>query len=225
MAEPDGAPRPRGEICHVVILGAGGHGQVAAEALLAASAATALLLPVGFLDDDPALSGKARLGLPILGPLVALAAIPHGGVIVGIGDNGVRRRIYDALNAQGEQMIACCHPRAYVAVGATVGRGTLICAGAVVGTGAAVGANVILNTGCSVDHHNVIGDHAHVAPGARLGGDITVGAGSLVGIGAVVLPGRKIGAGCVVGAGALVTRDVPDGAVVVGNPARVVTHR
>lgn len=209
----------------VVILGAGGHGQVAAEALLAASAASSPFQPVGFLDDNLSLAGQTRLGLPILGPLAALAAIPHDGVIVGIGDNGVRRRIYAALVAQGEPIIACCHPRAYLAVDAQLGRGTLVCAGVVVGTGATVGVNCILNTGCSVDHHNVIGDHAHIAPGVRLGGDVSVGAGTLVGIGAVVLPGRKIGVGCVVGAGALVVHDVPDGAVVMGSPARIASHR
>jgi len=46
-----------------------------------------------------------------------------------------------------------------------------------------------------------------------------------IGHGAVVLPGRRIGTGAVVGAGAIVTRDVPDYAVAVGNPARIVKMR
>ena len=81
---------------------------------------------------------------------------------------------------------------------------------------------MILNTGCSIDHHNVIGDHAHIAPGARLGGNVTVGQGALIGIGAVVLPGVRIGAWSIVGAGAVVTRDLPDGVVAVGSPARML---
>lgn len=43
-----------------------------------------------------------------------------------------------------------------------------------------------------------------------------------VGTGAVILPGLTIGAGAIVGAGAVVTEDVPDGATVVGNPARLL---
>jgi acetyltransferase-like isoleucine patch superfamily enzyme len=43
-----------------------------------------------------------------------------------------------------------------------------------------------------------------------------------VGTGAVILPGLTIGVDAIVGAGAVVTRDVPDGATVVGNPARPI---
>ena len=46
-----------------------------------------------------------------------------------------------------------------------------------------------------------------------------------VGSGAIILPGITIGVGAVVGAGAVVTKDVPDQAVVVGNPARILRSR
>jgi acetyltransferase-like isoleucine patch superfamily enzyme len=49
-----------------------------------------------------------------------------------------------------------------------------------------------------------------------------VGEGTLVGAGAIVLPGIKIGAWVIVGAGAVVTKDVPDRCIVVGNPARII---
>jgi phosphonate metabolism protein (transferase hexapeptide repeat family) len=46
-----------------------------------------------------------------------------------------------------------------------------------------------------------------------------------IGHGVVVLPGRRIGTGAVVGAGAIVTKDIPDYAIAVGNPARIVKMR
>jgi len=51
---------------------------------------------------------------------------------------------------------------------------------------------------------------------------VKVGAGTWLGIGVVVLPGVTIGKGCAVGANAVVTRDLPDYAVAVGIPARVI---
>jgi acetyltransferase-like isoleucine patch superfamily enzyme len=52
----------------------------------------------------------------------------------------------------------------------------------------------------------------------------TVKTGASIGGGATILPGITIGRGAMVGAGAVVTKSVPDGAVVVGNPARIVRY-
>ena len=46
-----------------------------------------------------------------------------------------------------------------------------------------------------------------------------------IGIGAIILPGTNIGRGAQIGAGAVVTKDVPDYAVVAGNPAVVLKYR
>ncbi len=79
-----------------------------------------------------------------------------------------------------------------------------------------------VNTAAVVDHQCQLGDFAHVSANVVLGGGVSVGEGSLVGIGACVLPGVVIGAWSQVGAGAVVTRDVPDGVVAYGVPARVM---
>ena len=54
---------------------------------------------------------------------------------------------------------------------------------------------------------------------------VSVGPGADIGIGAMVLPGCRIGRGVIVGAGAVVTKDIPDLAVAVGVPARVIRFR
>ncbi|RVT95398.1 chloramphenicol acetyltransferase [Rhodovarius crocodyli] len=59
----------------------------------------------------------------------------------------------------------------------------------------------------------------------RRAAHVTLGHDVWVGHGAIILPGRRIGTGAAIGAGAVVTKDVPDFAIVVGNPGRVLRYR
>jgi sugar O-acyltransferase (sialic acid O-acetyltransferase NeuD family) len=203
-------------------MGAGGHAQVVADILLRMKDAGEEITPIGYLDDNPDLKDERFLGLSVLGQTADLVQIPHESVIIAIGNNGVRKRLFQELLADGEEFATACHPSAVIAPDVQIGRGTVLCANVTVNPGSVIGNNVILNTACTIDHHNKIGDHAHIAPGVHLGGDVSVGEGSLIGIGATVMPQRYIGEGCIVGAGALVHKDLPVGVTVTGVPARIL---
>jgi sugar O-acyltransferase (sialic acid O-acetyltransferase NeuD family) len=206
----------------VVILGAGGHAQVVADSLRQMQAAGNAVMPIGYLDDNPQFAGRSLLGLPVLGRLDDLQRIDHDAVIVGIGDNQTRADIMAALVSRGVEFAIARHPSAIIAPDVPLGPGSMVCAGVIVNPGSVIGANVILNTGCTIDHHNRIGDHAHVAPGVHLGGDVQIGAGAFIGIGATVIPQRSVGNWSVIGAGSVVTKDIPDWVVAVGMPARLI---
>lgn len=199
----------------VVILGAGGHAQVVADILWRMRDAGQDVLPVAYLDDDVALHGQTFLNVPVLGATEKLAEVEHEAVVVAIGNGRIRQQLFTTLQQQGEQFVIARHPTAVIARDVQIGLGSMICANVVVNTGAVIGQNVILNTACTVDHHNRIGDHAHIAPGAHLGGDVQVGEGTLVGIGAIVLPQRRIGRWATIGGGAVIVRDVEAGATAV----------
>lgn len=204
----------------ILILGAGGHAQVVADILLRARDAGQPITPIGYLDDDASLHGKVLVDLPVLGYTSSLGRIPHDAVIIAIGNNQIRKRLADELSAAGETFASARHPSAIIAPDVRIGSGVMICAGVVVNTGTVIGAHVILNTGCTVDHHNSIGSHAHIAPGVHTGGEVVIEEGVLVGIGATVAPRTSVGGWAVVGAGAVVTKPVPPGITVVGVPAR-----
>jgi len=207
---------------NVLIVGAGGHGQVVADICVCMEHSGAKVRLAGFIDNNPQLKGMQVSGLSVFG--CALTDGPSGidAVIVAIGDNVARKNVCRELIKIKTVFFPAIHPNAVIGGKVRLGSGVMVSANVVVISGSIIGDHVILNTACSVDHHNVIGDYAHIAPGVHLGGNASVGEGALIGIGSTVMPGIRIGAWAVVGAGSVVTRDVPDRTIVYGNPARVI---
>jgi sugar O-acyltransferase (sialic acid O-acetyltransferase NeuD family) len=202
----------------IAIVGAGGHGKVVADAILARGADHL----AGFLDDDPSLWGGTHFDFPVLGPTDSWQTHSIDAIVVGIGENMARKRQFDKLKAAGAKLATVVHPRTTLGKGVVLGEGVVAFAHAVVNADTHIGANAILNTASTVDHDCVIGAHCHLAPGVRIAGDVTLGDGVFAGIGAVVIPGLSIGSWSVIGAGAVVIRDAPEGAKLVGVPAKAV---
>lgn len=93
-----------------------------------------------------------------------------------------------------------------------------------------IGRHFHANLYSYVEHDCVIGDFVTFAPGAKCNGNVVIEDHAYIGSGAVIKQGRPgkplvIGRGAVVGMGAVVTRDVPAGATVVGNPARLFSPK
>lgn len=206
----------------VLIAGAGGHAQVIADAVLSRAQAGDDWQLAGFLDDDQSLHGRAILGAAVVGTIQQVSEFDHDAVVVGIGHNATRARVFHELKQSGERVISVIHSRAVVANDVVLGEGCVVFANAVINTGSVIGPNVIVNTCATIDHHARIGAHVHIAPGAHLGGAVTVEEGAFLGIGSSVVPTRTIGAWSVVGAGAAVIRDVPSHVTVAGVPARLL---
>ena len=200
----------------LLIIGAGGHAKVVADAAVASG-----WTDVAFLDDQADIR-ETRLGFPILGTIANLHAYKDSfsGVVVAIGASEPRLALLAECRNSGLCIVSVVHPSAWVSGFAAVGAGSVVFAQAAINAGARLGVGCIVNTGATVDHDCELEDGVHVCPGAHLAGSVKVGCGAWIGIGAVVRQRISIGAYAIVGAGAAVVADVTSRATVTGVPAR-----
>ena len=201
----------------LVILGAGGHGKVVADAALASGRWSRVVAtdrnPARWQGDllpqVPLLSLQQALGLP--------GAVFH--IAIGAADDREREA---SLLLGGREFATVVHPAATVSPWVQVERGCFLAAQCVVAPGASLASNVIVNHGAVIDHDVQVQEFSHVAPRAALGGGVRVGRRVLVGAGASVLPGLRICDAAVIGAGAVVIAAILEPGVYAGVPARRV---
>lgn len=129
------------------------------------------------------------------------------------------------LQEAGARFHTYVDPRAVLGSGVRVGAGSIICPGTVASAEVVIGDQVHVNFNCCLGHDTALMDFATLSPAANIMGEVVLGRGVFIGGGAVVLPRLSVGADAVVGAGAVVTKSVPGGVTVVGNPARVQPRR
>ena len=207
----------------LVIIGAGGFGRETADAVRAANAAGGSWRLLGYLDDDPALSGSCLDGVPVLGGTAELSRLPDASVVVCTGrpDNYLSRpRIVGELDLPAERYATITHPTAAISASSRVGPGSVLLAHVAATAAVRIGSHVAVMPQVTLTHDDVVGDFATLASGARLGGGVRVGAGAYVGAGALVREHRAVGPGSLVGMGSVVLSDVPAGQVWTGVPAR-----
>lgn len=136
------------------------------------------------------------------------------------------------------------HPTLVNLYGCTIGSGTSIGAFVEIRSGVIIGKNCKIQAMVYIPEGITIGDGVFIGPNVTCTNDrhpkatnpdgsrkdacdwqmhkTTIKDGASIGAGATILPGITIGKNALVGAGAVVTRDVPDGATVVGNPAKIL---
>jgi sugar O-acyltransferase (sialic acid O-acetyltransferase NeuD family) len=197
----------------LILYGASGHGKVVADIAISRGEEVAF-----FLDDNPAVTS---LGDPKVVHTSTYQIQEQDSIVLSIGNNAIRKKLAQKLKACFKTLM---HPKAHLSKTATLGEGTVVMAGVLINPDARIGNHVILNTGCIIEHDNTIEDFAHISPGAHLAGNVTVKEGAHVGIGASVIQGITIGKWATIGAGTVIIHDVPDYAVVVGNPGRIIRY-
>ena len=201
-----------------ILYGSGGHAKV----ILDIARKNEISID-GLLDDAEHLWNTGFYTCRVLGSYEKLkSGLADSSFLISIGNNAIRKRVVNSLNSPS--FFSLIDPSAKLSPSVRIGTGSCIMPGVSINADTKIGQHCIINTNSSIDHDCIIEDYVHIAPGVNLCGGVTVGEGSLIGVGACAIPGIKIGKWCTIGAGSVVTKDIPDGATAVGNPAKVLPH-
>jgi len=162
-------------------------------------------------------------------PVVSLDELAAGdGFILAIGTGATREILSKRCEERDLIPQSVFHDSFRHGPDTTIGEGAVFCFHSVVTASATIGRYFHCNMFSYVTHDCVVGDFVTFAPNVSCNGNVHIGDHAYIGTGAIIRNGTaekplKIGAGAIVGMGAVVARDVPPGATVVGNPARIVS--
>ncbi|MFY0483143.1 acetyltransferase [Flavobacterium sp. PLA-1-15] len=197
----------------ICLFGASGHCKVIIDILESNNVSVDFIV-----DDNP--KTNELLSIPVIHSN-ELSDLRNKKMIVSIGNNSIRKKIVANLKTQFFKTI---HNRAIVSGYSTIQEGTVVMAGAIINASVKIGSHCIINTGAVIEHDCQINNFVHISPNASLAGGVEIGEGAHIGIGASIIQGIKIGKWAIVGAGTVVIKDVPDYAVVVGNPGKIIKY-
>lgn len=191
----------------IVLIGGGGHCKVVIDAIKKSN-----IFKIYGIIDAKLQKGTSILGIKVLGDDALLPDIrkniEFAFITIGsIGDCSARKKIYENLKILKFKLPIIKHPKAIVADGVEIDKGTFVAAGAVINPGTKIGKNAIVNTNASVDHDCEIGDFVHIAPGVTLSGGVKVGDETHIGTGANVIQYIIIEENKFIPAGALVYKN------------------
>jgi sugar O-acyltransferase (sialic acid O-acetyltransferase NeuD family) len=212
----------------LLLIGAGGFARETLELVRAINRETPTWIPIGLLDDDPALSGRRIHDIPILGDCATALAHREALVVACVAspDDPLRRlRLTSRLGLPLERYATLVHPQAVIAETAAIGPGSVVHANVTLTADIRLGAHVAAMPSVVLTHDDVVEDGVTFGAGAKVSGGVTIESGAYIGAGALLREKLTIGAGALIGMGSVVTKSVPPSDVWHGSPARPVADR
>jgi sugar O-acyltransferase (sialic acid O-acetyltransferase NeuD family) len=181
---------------------------------------------VVFIDDNPRTATVNEHRVFSFGQFCAVDA-GRKLVALAVADSRVRERLAQRCIEQGVAFLHVQATNVIVLDDVTIGEGAILAPFVTLTSNIRIGRHFHANLYSYVAHDCVIGDFVTFAPAVHCNGNVVVEDHAYVGTGATLrqgTPGQPlvIGRGAVVGMGAVVTKSVPAGVTVVGNPARLL---
>lgn len=178
---------------------------------------------IGFLDDDEKKHNTQFEGYEILGDSSILQKYPGAAVVNNVASSTYARYVTTQKILQYTSDFATLlHPSVNVKRHVKIGVNVTINEETVIGSHVVIKDHCVCRSICLIAHESTLQEYAYVASGVSLAGRVVLKRGAYCGVGSVVRPNVIIGEACLIGAGAVVVEDVPDYAIVAGNPAKLI---
>lgn len=208
-----------------VIIGAGKYGSVYLTYLKEAGVDI-----LGFLDDNPNEWNKTIDGVPVIGPISKLTVLKEElgieAVYCPLGNNRLRVKFLKYAEGLGYHTPNYIHPSVNLSSNVKIGKGVYILLGTNIMPDTVIEDYVMISMGVNVAHHNVLSVGTFLSTGCNFGASIVAQPYTYCGIGSTIMTGLHfLGTDCLIGAGAVVIKDVPDGAVMAGVPAKLIKYK
>lgn len=202
----------------IIVVGAGGFGKEVAW--MAKRCGYEVL---GFLDSTPDKQNTKIMGLDVLGPLEYAERFLDYEFVIAIGNPRARKKIID-LFFKNEQFcfVTLIDPSSIVGENILIAEGSIICAGVILTVDVSIGRHTIININSTIGHDVIIKDFVTIAPNASISGNVLLNDLVEIGTNATIREKLSINKGAMIGMGAVLTKDVEENHVMVGNPAKLL---
>lgn len=208
----------------VFIIGAGGWGREVLAQMQGDPACGTTWRIGGFLDNRSQILDGLGCDVPIVGSPETYEPQPHDHFVCAIGDPYARAAYARHLLEKGARFISIL-TGAYLSPRVHIGQGSFLCHRVQLSPDVWLGDFTNIHASTMLGHDVRVGHYAQIGAMTFIGGGARIGDFANVHPHATILPSIRVGDGATVGAGAVVVKDVPDGATVFGNPARIIFQK
>ena len=143
-------------------------------------------------------------------------------VTIAVGEPDSRTKIRKKCQSLGVKLASVFSANAYISEYSLVGNGAIIAPFCSIQATSVIGDNVLINSSSIIGHDVRVEKDSVISSAVNIGGNTHIGFASFLGMGTQVKERLSVGDEVIVSMGSVVTRDLSDSVIAVGNPARVV---